>query len=644
MDLALGSAAPPQDVELRAAAFEFGIEPALLLDPHADLILDANPAACTLLGYDRARLRQTKVSALHAGQLPALIVFTQAVLDKGAFWTNALTPRHATGQTLRLEYAGSLVPGDGRPLVLLTMSDLDARRRRYVDAAAEDHMRGGIATWQRVERVFQDIERENQLILRAAGEGIYGVNAEGKTTFVNPAAERMLGWGAEELVGKEIHPIVHHTHHDGRHYPDHDCPIYAAFRDGAVHQVDGEVFWRKDGTPVWVEYTSTPIRDRGVVVGAVIVFRDVSQRREADEKLHAALAEVDRLRERLELENAYLQEEIRIETNPRGIIGQSEAIQKTLRQVKLVAPTSAAVMITGESGTGKELIARAIHEASSRRDRPLIRVNCAAIPRELFESEFFGHVRGAFTGAMRDRIGRFELADGGTLFLDEVGEIPLELQGKLLRVLQEGNFERVGEERTRAVDVRLIAATNRDLKQEVQRGRFREDLYFRLNVFPVESVPLRERREDIPLLAQHFLTRESEALKSELRLSEGDARRLSRYDWPGNVRELQNVIERAAILAQNGRLRIDLPDGSGVQPSPGAARVKADARPAVLTASEMRAHERANILAALEACSGKVFGPGGAAEMLDIKPTTLASRIKALGIAPRPRGSVGLSG
>ena len=211
MDLALGSTAPPQDVDLRAAAFEFGIEPTLLLDPHADLILDANPAACTLLGYDRALLRQTKVSALHAGQLPALIVFTQAVLDKGAFWTNALTPRHATGQTLRLEYAGSLVPGDGRPLVLLTMSDLDARRRRYVDAAAEDHMRGGIATWQRVERVFQDIERENQLILRAAGEGIYGVNAEGKTTFVNPAAERMLGW-ARRGTGRQGHPSDRSSH------------------------------------------------------------------------------------------------------------------------------------------------------------------------------------------------------------------------------------------------------------------------------------------------------------------------------------------------------------------------------------------------------------------------------------------------
>ncbi|MFH0300473.1 sigma 54-interacting transcriptional regulator [Bradyrhizobium sp. 31Argb] len=637
MDLALSATASAHDADLRAAAFECAIEPTLLLDPDADVILDANPAACSLLGYDRALLRQTKVSALHAGQLPALIVFTQAVLDKGAYWTDALTPRHATGQNLRIEYAGCVVPHDGRTLMLLTMSDLDARRRRYVDAAAEDHMRSGIATWQRVERVFQDIERENQLILRAAGEGIYGVNAEGNTTFVNPAAERMLGWTAEELVGKEIHPIVHHTHHDGRHYPDHDCPIYAAFRDGAVHQVDGEVFWRKDGSPVWVEYTSTPIRDRGVVVGAVVVFRDVSHRREADEKLHAALAEVDRLRERLELENAYLQEEIRIETNPRGIIGQSEAIQKTLRQVKLVAPTSAAVMITGESGTGKELIARAIHEASSRSDRPLIRVNCAAIPRELFESEFFGHVRGAFTGATRDRIGRFELADGGTLFLDEVGEIPLELQGKLLRVLQEGNFERVGEERTRTVDVRLIAATNRDLKQEVQRGRFREDLYFRLNVFPIESVPLRERREDIPLLAQHFLSSESKALKSDLRLSEGDARRLARYDWPGNVRELQNVIERAAILAQNGRLRIDLPDASGSQSSAGSARLKADARPTVMTAAELRDHERTNIVAALEACAGKVFGPGGAAEMLDMKPTTLASRIKALGIAGRQR-------
>jgi PAS domain S-box-containing protein len=635
MDVSL-SVPSARDHDLWGAAFDFAAEPMMLLDPHGDRIVDANPAVCTLLGYDRALLRQMKISALHAGQVPALIVFTQAVFDKGSFWTTSLTPRHAAGNKLRLEYTGSLIPQDGTPLVLLAINDLEQRRRRLVDLTAEDHMRGGIAAWQRVERVFRDIERENQLILRAAGEGIYGVNAEGKTTFVNPVAERILGWSAEELVGTNIHSTVHHTHHDGRHYPHEDCPIYAAFRDGAVHQVDDEVFWRKDGTPVWVEYTSTPIRDRGVVVGAVIVFRDVSQRREADEKLRAALAEVDQLRERLEQENAYLQEEIRTETNPRGIIGRTAAVQKTLRQVSLVAPTDATVMITGESGTGKELIARAIHEASQRSDRPLIRVNCAAIPRELFESEFFGHVRGAFTGALRDRIGRFELADGGTLFLDEVGEIPLELQGKLLRVLQEGHFERVGEERTRAVNVRVIAATNRELKQEVKQGRFREDLYFRLNVFPVETVPLRDRREDVPLLAQHFLASESKSFKSDLRLSEGDVRRLMQYDWPGNVRELQNVIERAAILAQNGRLRIDLPiQQGGTELLAASRRPKNGAPQSIMTDDEMREHERNNILAALKASGGKVFGKGGAAELLAIKPTTLASRIKSLGISAR---------
>ncbi|HEY0220043.1 MAG TPA: sigma 54-interacting transcriptional regulator [Afipia sp.] len=612
------------------STFDFSAAPLLLLDPKADQIVEANPAACALLGYDRALLRQMKISALHVGQLPQLIVFTQAVMAKGSYWTHTLSPRHAAGKELRLEYAGSLVPRtDCEPLMLLTISDLDERQRRSVDAAADDFMRGGIPAWKRVERVFRDIERENQLILRAAGEGIYGVNAEGKTTFVNPAAERMLGWSADELVGHDIHSIVHHSHHDGNHYPHEDCPIYAAFRDGAVHKIDGEVFWRKDGSPVWVEYTSTPIRDRNLVVGAVVVFRDVGERREADDKLHSALAEVDRLRERLEQENAYLQEEIRIETNPRGIIGRSDAIQNVLRQVELVAPTGASVMITGESGTGKELIARAIHEASGRHDRPLIRVNCAAIPRELFESEFFGHVKGAFTGALRDRIGRFELADGGTLFLDEVGEIPLELQGKLLRVLQEGNFERVGEERTRAVNVRVIAATNRDLRMKVQRGRFREDLYFRLNVFPIQSASLRERREDIPLLARHFLMSESKALNSELRLSEADVRKLSCYDWPGNVRELQNVIERAAILAQNGRLRIDLPE---THISSVSDNSKGVTRPVILTDEELRAQERANILAALKAANGKVSGAGGAAEILCVKPTTLASRIKALQI------------
>ena len=623
---------PPDDENLSRSglgiAFEFSSEAMLAVDPSHDRVLAANSSACRLLGYEQVVLTGMRFSALHPGQLPALVVFTQAVLDKRAYWTRALTARHATGRAIGLEYSGAVLPGDSAR-ILLTLSDIEQRKRRDIEAEAEDHMRGGIAQWQRVERVFRDIERENQLILRAAGEGIYGVNAEGKTTFVNPAAERMLGWRADELVGRDMHSIVHHTRPDGAPYPEHDCPIYAAFRDGAVHKVDTEVFWRKDGTSFWVEYTSTPIRDRSLVVGAVIVFRDITQRREVDEKLRAAHEEVDRLRERLELENAYLQEEIRIEGNHRGIVGRSAAVQKTLRQVELVAPTDATVLITGESGTGKELIARAIHDASKRSNRPIIRVNCATIPRELFESEFFGHVKGAFTGAVRDRVGRFELADGGTLFLDEVGEMPIEFQGKLLRVLEEGNLERVGEERTRNVDVRVIAATNRDLKQEVRRGRFREDLYFRLNVFPIESVPLRERRDDIPLLAAHFVKGECRKLKrGDLRLTEGDVRRLMQYDWPGNVRELENAIERAAILARGARLRIDLPDDRYAV----AAQPPAQRPPSLLTDEERRERDRANILAALKSCGGKVFGRGGAAELLDVKPTTLASRIKALGI------------
>jgi PAS domain S-box-containing protein len=611
--------------------FEEHCEPMLVLDPDADRIVDANPAAARLLGYDRKTLRAMAASALHPGQRPALIVFTQGALAKGQWWSKALTPRHADGKSLRLEYAASPL---GNDRLLVTLADLDARRRRVIDGQADQHMRAGIAEWQRLERIFRDIERENQLILRAAGEGIYGVNADGVTTFINPAAERMLGWLATDLVGKDMHATVHHAHPDGTHYHHHDCPIYAAFRDGAVHQVDSEVFWRKDGTAFPVEYTSTPIRDRGQLLGAVIVFRDISQRREAEERLRSALAEVDSLRERLELENAYLKEEIRLESHHQGIIGRSPAIEATLRQIDLVAGTDATVLVTGESGTGKELIARAIHEASRRRDRPLIRVNCAAVPRELFESEFFGHAKGAFTGALRDRVGRFELADGGTLLLDEVGEIPLDLQGKLLRVLQERSFERVGEERTRAVDIRLVAATNRDLKEEVRRGRFREDLYFRLNVFPLSASPLRERPEDIPLIAQHFLKGAARRLNiAEPRLTEGDARRLTRYAWPGNVRELENVIERAAILAVGGRLRFDLPESepprrAAVHP----AALQTDRPP---TEAGRRARDRAEIAAALALAGGRVFGPNGAAALLGLRPTTLASRIKAHGLEKR---------
>ena len=609
----------------------------LLLDPWGDLVLDANAAAATLLERALDKLIGDRASALHPRQLADLQVFTQEVLERGQARSELLELRRSDGSRKVLEYAATRVELGARTLIFAVVDDLQSRRLRCARREAVQRIRRGDAWWRDVEHFFRDLERENRLILSAAGEGIYGVNADGITTFVNPAAERMLGWTAGEMVGRMMHELVHHTHADGAHYPQEHCPIYAAFRDGTVHRVDSEVFWRKDGEPVFVEYTSTPIRDRGVLIGAVVVFRDITPRREADERLRAALAEVNQLRQRLEMENAYLQEEIRTERAFDGIIGTSAPIRKIIEQIELVAPTSANVLIVGESGTGKELIARAIHSASSRSERPLIRVNCAAIPRELFESEFFGHVRGAFTGALRDRVGRFELADGGTLFLDEIGEIPPELQSKLLCVLQDGQVERVGEERTRKVDVRVIAATNRNLEEEVRRGRFRQDLYFRLNVFPIHSVPLRERSDDIAPLAAEFVKRACmRAKKTGVKLTQGDLRSMMAYDWPGNVRELENVIERAVILGHGGRLRLELPARHKVRDLPSSRCAIGPAEPPgelVVTESQRRQRDRENILAALEACNGKIFGKGGAAELMGIPPTTLSSRMKVLGIA-----------
>ena len=354
-----------------------------------------------------------------------------------------------------------------------------------------------------------------------------------------------------------------------------------------------------------------------------------------------AFEEIQQLRSQLELENEYLREEVKVAHAFGDIVGESSALRKVLAQVDLVAPADTSVLILGESGTGKELVARAIHERSGRSDRPMIRVNCGSIPRELFESEFFGHVQGAFTGAVRDRAGRFQLADGGTFFLDEVAEIPLELQSKLLRVLQEGTFERIGEEKSQQVDVRIIAATNRDLKKDVEEKRFRQDLYYRLSVFPVEVAPLRERAEDIPLLAANFLSQTSQRLGlPESRLKQRHVKTLQSYEWPGNVRELQNVIERAVITARGGELHFDLP-GSVAEKKVAAPAASVDAPDAgeeVLTYEELTTRERKNLLVALKKAKGKVSGSGGAAELLGVKPTTLASRLKAMGIE---RGIVG---
>jgi len=474
-----------------------------------------------------------------------------------------------------------------------------------------------------MEKDIEDLERKCELILQSTGEGVYGLDCRGYTTFVNQAAVDMVGFTYEELIGKSQHNIIHHTRADGSNYESHSCPIYAAFSDGQVHHVDDEVFWRKDGTSFPVEYVSTPIKgEDGKLMGAVVCFKDISRRKEAEQALKAALAEVEHLKEKLEEENAYLQKEIKRSHNFEEIISKSKKFRQVLTQVEQVAPTDASVLINGESGTGKELIARAIHNHSKRKNKALVKVNCAALPANLIESELFGHERGAFTGALTKKIGRFELADGGAIFLDEIGEFPMDLQPKLLRVLQEGEFERLGSTQTQKVDVRVISATNRNLPQCIEAGTFRLDLYYRLNVFPIEVLPLRERKEDIPLLAQHFLRKFAFKFGRQTSvISQKVMNSLVNYHWPGNIRELENIIERGVIISPGEKLVL----GDALLSSPGSPEEKA-----MTTLAE---HERLYILKALERTRWRVSGEKGAAKLLGLKRTTLEARMAKHGIS-----------
>jgi len=335
---------------------------------------------------------------------------------------------------------------------------------------------------------------------------------------------------------------------------------------------------------------------------------------------------------------SFANDELRSETDFSEIVGKSPALSQVLQQVQLVAASDATVLILGETGTGKELIARATHQRSRRRDKPMVRVNCTSISKELFESEFFGHAKGAFTGAIKDRAGRFEAAAGGTLFLDEIGELPLALQSKLLRVLQEKCYERVGEDKTRRTDVRIVAATNRDLEKEVAAGRFREDLYYRLNVFPLKMPPLRERKGDIPLLAAFFVNLVAKELGCpKPRLTRAGIETLQNYDWPGNIRELRNVIERAVIFACGDALKFDLP-GNASDPTSFDRMDVNQPEPEYLTEPEIRRRERKNLLAVLQKTGWKIKGADGAAELLGVKPSTLISRIAQMGLKKPSKG------
>jgi formate hydrogenlyase transcriptional activator len=504
-----------------------------------------------------------------------------------------------------------------RALAALAMNQMELRLyARKVAQAEQAQRKSGEQLREVNERLAQSEERFRDLFEEAPIAYVYGDN-DTRIIQANSAALKMFGLKPEEIPGVFGTSLIPDTPEAKRRLREgRELIRRGIYPKGLVL----ELRRRDDGRPLWVEWWYSPMPGGNLVSS---MFIDITDR---------VLMEQEKTR--LEDQNAYLLDEIRSEKNFGDIIGGSSGLRKVMQQVQLVAPTDATVLITGESGTGKELIARAIHEQSARSQRALVKLNCSAVPEGLFESEFFGHVKGAFTGALKDKPGRFELADGGTLFLDEIGEVPLAMQAKLLRVLQEQELERLGDTRTHKVNVRVIAASNRHMKKEVDQGRFRQDLFYRLSVFPIEVPPLRERRDDIAPLVAHFVKQSARRMnRPEPQVSKVGLDELTSYRWPGNVRELQNTVERAVILSQQGPLTFDLP--TSPPPENSVQRANPAVNAGLLTRDELKRQERPTIINALKRTDGKVSGPSDAAELLGMKPSTLASRITTLGINRR---------
>ncbi|HSE86932.1 MAG TPA: sigma 54-interacting transcriptional regulator [Candidatus Binatia bacterium] len=487
------------------------------------------------------------------------------------------------------------------------------------------------AEMQRLRAEKQVREREEKLrgLFDSAMDAVIEFDEHLKVTRMNPAAQQAFHCDGQRVIGEDFSRLISERS---------EKKLRNLIQELGVSTTPGRrSLWIPGGLealPVGgKEFPAEATLSRFQIERQSfysIILRNINERLEADRKIHSLAAEA-----------AYLREEIKSVYRFDQILGQSQALKRVLEDVEQVAVTDTTVLILGETGTGKELIARGIHGASRRSDKPLITINCAAIPAALMESEFFGHEKGAFTGATQKREGRFELADHGTIFLDEIGELSLDLQAKILRVLQEGEFAPVGSSQTKKVDVRVIAATNRDLNQTVRDGGFREDLYYRLNVFPIEVPPLRERDDDILLLASAFAAKFAQRIGRRIEpLSEECKQRLMGYPWPGNVRELQNVIERAVITSRDGRLNLDraLPDAGGhsIPEKRPAEEITAEISKRILRIRDLQHLERENILRALESTAWRVAGKDGAAALLGMNPSTLNSRIRALRIQ-RPK-------
>jgi PAS domain S-box-containing protein len=484
------------------------------------------------------------------------------------------------------------------------------------------------AELQRLQVEKQVREREEKLgrLVDSAMDAIIELDSDLSVTRVNPAAEKVFLCKITDMQGQLFSKFL---------AIGDRAKVRSLIQELDTHPPDQQYLWipggltalRTDGNEFPAEATLSRFTVQRQIF-YTLILRNVRDRLEAEQKIRTLTEEAE-----------YLKNELQELQHFDSIVGQSDALMRTLHDIKQVAETEATVLIQGETGTGKEIMARTIHAASRRKEKPFVKVNCAAIPATLIESEFFGHEAGAFTGATKKRDGRFTLANGGTIFLDEIGELPLDLQSKLLRVLQEGEFDPVGSSHTRKVNVRVLAATNQDLGKEAQAGTFREDLYYRLNVFPITVPPLRERGDDIALLASNFAAKFSKKMGRPIQpLSADCIRRLETYSWPGNVRELQNVIERAVITSKKGQLNLDRafpeqkPDGNtqGSMPTESSAD-------RIHTVQELQEIECQNILRALKATGGRVSGEHGAAKLLGMNQSTLASCMKTLGIQ-RPQG------
>ena len=567
-----------------------------------------NEAACRFLGYSEEKLK-----ALNVYQ-----IFSDYTEGR---WADLLSQLKEFNNRLfesnMVNKSGTIVP------VEISASFLETESADYICLLVYD-----IIERKQTEQLLGKIQSNLAEAQRLAHLGSWDWNIETNELFWSDEIYRIFGLTAEKF-GATYDAFLESVHPDDRAFVEKS--VNEALYEKKRYDIEHRIVLPGKEVRIVNERAEVTFNDAGKPIRMIGTVQDITGRKQAEEDLRDALQEVETLRNRLQAENIYLQEEIKLTHNFDEIISRNEAFKAVLRKVEQVASTDATVLILGETGTGKELIARAIHNISGRRERPLVKVNCAALPASLIESELFGHEKGAFTGALSLKIGRFELADKGTIFLDEIGDLSLDLQSKLLRVLQEGEFERLGNPATIKVDVRIITATNKDLDALIKNNAFREDLYYRLNVFPIKVPPLRQRKDDIPLLVKHFAKKYS--AKIGCRIDSTPAKvieNLQCYDWPGNIRELENVIERAVILATDGILLVDeFPCGESADEDSQPDRMQ-------VSSSSLAQVEKAHILRILRECNWIIDGDRGAAKKLGIAASTLRDRLKKLKIE-RPK-------